>query len=442
MKRAALFIADIIILYGALFITLIIRYPGNFAHAVALHLLPFSLIFIFWLIVMYIHGLYDPSSLRNTTNFFSTQLRSIFIAAAISIAFFYLSPWFGIAPRTNLFLFTVIFTLFAVAQRSIFNRVIERRFHKRTVIVGTNQNAVELANFLKENPQLGYDFREIIDSTMSAAAIESAINNHKAGVIILSPEAYRVQEIIDLFYKSLGQNTNFYNLASFYEKVTGRVPLGAINQIWFLENISEGSRRSYEAIKRVLDIIGAFLLGLPTLVLTPLIALVVRFDSPGPIFYTQQRVGQRGKTFEMIKFRTMIANDARGGAEGQTGPVWASENDPRITRLGSFLRKSRINELPQIWNILKGEMSFIGPRAERPEFHEKLTQEIPFYEERYLVKPGATGWAQLQKSYYASVIETHEKLQYDLYYIKNRSLVLDLGILLKTINVILRGGGR
>jgi len=273
-------------------------------------------------------------------------------------------------------------------------------------------------------------------------AIQRAIKQHEIDTVVISPEAYQMPDIIAIFYQSLEHKVQFYNLASFSEKVTGKVPLGAINQIWFLENLNEGQKKTYETIKRGMDIAGAILLGIPTLLITPLIAAAIKLTSPGPVLYRQQRVGNGRKIFTIRKFRTMIVNDPFGGAEGKTGPVWAQENDPRIITIGGFLRKTRINELPQLWNVFKGEMSFVGPRAERPEFHEMLKREIPFYEERYLIKPGLTGLSQLYFGYGASVKDAEEKLRYDLYYIKNRSLALDASILLKTIGTVLRAGGR
>jgi len=178
-------------------------------------------------------------------------------------------------------------------------------------------------------------------------------------------------------------------------------------------------------------------MGVASLALYPFIILAIKISSPGPIFYRQKRLGQAGKVFEIIKFRTMDQN-----AEKFTGAVWTVEGDPRITKIGNLLRKMRLDELPQLWNILKGEMSFVGPRAERPEFHEQLKQEIPFYEERYIIKPGLSGWAQINYRYGSSVADAAEKLQYDLYYIKNRSLILDLGIILKTVNIALKQAGR
>ncbi len=454
MKKFALLFSDLLILYGALALTLFIRYPHEFENQVGFHVIPFSFLNIIWLLVFYINNLYDTQILRNTTLFYTTLLRSILIAGAASVAFFYITPIFGITPRANLFLFMFLFALLEIANRGFFNRIIEKRFHRRTMIVGINPISLELAQFFKQNPQLGYDLRSIVDinpETLKNSGnelaefgiiqglhnIDETIRKEKIAIVILSPEAYQMKEIIEIFYKSLEYRVNFYNLATMYEKVTGRVPLDAINQVWFLENINEGTRKAYEATKRGIDIIFALLLGGISLVLLPFVTAAVILTSPGPLFYHQQRVGRLGKVFQMTKLRTMTEH-----AERETGAVWAQENDPRVTPVGKFLRKTRIDELPQIWNILKGEMSFIGPRAERPEFHEKLMQEVPYYEERYLVKPGATGWAQLQKSYYASITETKEKLQYDLYYIKNRSLLLDAGIMLKTLNLVLRGGGR
>ena len=235
----------------------------------------------------------------------------------------------------------------------------------------------------------------------------------------------------------MGQKISFFNLDSFYDPDTGKVPLGAINQIWFLENLSEGKKRGYEIIKRMFDTVFAVIIGIISLIPYPFIALVIKLSSPGPVFYKQKRLGQSGKIFEIIKFRTMHKD-----AEKETGAVWTTDNDPRVTRAGRFLRKTRLDEIPQIWNILKGEMSFVGPRAERPEFHDLLQTNVPFYEERYLIKPGLSGWAQINFHYSSSIKDAAEKLKYDLYYIKNRSLLLDLGILLKTIRITLQQAGR
>lgn len=331
-----------------------------------------------------------------------------------------------------------LFSGIIAIDRTLFNKANESRSKKPLLIVGSNPQTVELAKFIEENPQLGYELKYVLDlAKENVKNIDLIIKKDKINTVVIAPEIYQVPEIIEVFYKSLENRVTFLNLSSFYEQVTSRVPLGAINQIWFLENLAEGSKKTYEEIKRFSDIIFALILGTIVLLFVPLIALAIKLSSRGPVFYHQKRVGQNGKVFEIIKFRTM-----RVGAEEKTGAVWAQENDPRTTWLGRIFRKTRIDELPQLWSILKGEMSFVGPRAERPEFHNQLKTNVPFYEERYIIKPGLTGWAQINYHYGSSVKDAAEKLQYDLYYIKNRSLVLDLGIILKTINISLRQTGR
>lgn len=437
MKKFSIFLSDILILYASLILTLLIRYPDNFQEQYQLHLFPFSLIFVSWLLVFYIANLYEPKLLRNNVHFYSALFQTIIIAATVSVLFFYLIPLYGITPRTNLLIFLVIFTGLEFASRSLLNNIFQKSFKKSVLIIGTNNQSLELDLFIKENPQFGYEIKSVMDiSSDKIKDIHTIIQEEKIDTIVLSPEAYQVPEIINIFYKSIEQKIGFMNLASFYERVTGMVPLGSINQIWFLENLNEGNKKAYEMIKRGNDLLFAVVIGLISLLFYPFIILLIKTTSEGPIFYKQKRVGRAGKAFEIIKFRTM-----KKDAEKDTGAVWASNNDPRITRVGKFMRKTRIDELPQLWNILKGQMAFIGPRAERPEFNESL-KDIPFYEERYLIKPGLSGWAQINFHYGSSIEDAAEKLKYDLYYIKNRSLVLDLGIALKTIRIMFQRSGK
>ncbi len=454
MKRFLLFISDLAILFGSLLLTLYLRYGQTFSEKLEFHFAPFSIIFIVWLIIFYIANLYEPATLRNNIYFYSSLLQAVLISSVISIAFFYLSPFFSITPKTNLVIFAAIFTGLEFAARYGFNSVFEKKFKKSLLIVGLSKQAFELAQFIKNSPQLGYELKYVIDLTPNQPDeseekfktfgiiqglnnLEKQIKNEKIDVIVISPEAYQNPETINIFYKSLEQKISFFNLASFYERLTGKVPLGAINQIWFLENLSEGKKKGYELTKRVFDTIFAVIIGIISLTLYPIIALIIKTSSTGPIFYKQKRFGQSSRTFDIIKCRTI-----RRDAEKDTGATWTIENDPRITKVGNFLRKTRLDELPQVWNILKGEMSFVGPRAERPEFHETLQKNVPFYDERYLIKPGLTGWAQINFHYGSSVDDAAEKLKYDLYYIKNRSLLLDLGIILKTVRIALRQAGR
>jgi exopolysaccharide biosynthesis polyprenyl glycosylphosphotransferase len=220
-----------------------------------------------------------------------------------------------------------------------------------------------------------------------------------------------------------------------YEQVTGRVPVEHVGQRYWTTMLPiEGSSifDPYPLIKRLMDIVLALVALILFGLLLPLIVLGMMLDSPGPIFYSQERVGKGGRIFKVIKLRSMIPN-----AERDTGPLWASKGDPRITRVGKILRKTRLDEVPQFLNVLRGEMSLIGPRPERPEFVSDLSQKIPFYRTRHVVKPGITGWAQVRYPYGSSEEDALIKLQYDLYYIRHQSLALDLLIMLRTAGTML-----
>ena len=451
MKRFSILALDILALYSSLYLTLIIRYGSYFRESLGLHLLPFSTVFLTWILVFYVSNLYEISYLRNNVIFYSRYFQAIATNIAITLVFFYLIPFFIITPKTNLLIFALIFSVAGFLIRAIYNYIlVSQTFRNNTIIVGLNQQSLELAKFIKENPQIGFQLKYIVNVSSQGSSegfgefeiihdsdLEKIIKEEKIKIVILSPAAYQLPKIIDLFYKSLDRKINFYNLSDFYEKTTGKIPLGAIDQAWFLENLTEGTKRLYEFVKRIADVLFSIMLGIIALTLFPVIVLLIKMDSRGRVFYRQKRIGQYGQIFEIIKFRTMAEN-----AESKSGAVWAQRNDPRVTRIGKILRSTRIDELPQLWNIFKGEMSFIGPRAERPEFHENLKKTIPFYEERYLIRPGLTGWAQVQYRYGASVKDAAEKLQYDLFYIKNRSPVIDLSIILKTINTVLRRAGQ
>ncbi|MGQ9502805.1 MAG: exopolysaccharide biosynthesis polyprenyl glycosylphosphotransferase, partial [Anaerolineae bacterium] len=223
-------------------------------------------------------------------------------------------------------------------------------------------------------------------------------------------------------------------MPALYEALTGRVPVDHIRSDWLLPGEIEGGQISffYQLVVHVMDLTFALLGGILLALLGPLIALLIKLDSPGPVFFRQIRSGRGGVPFQLFKFRSM-----RTDAEATTGARWATEDDPRITRVGRWLRRTRLDELPQILNILRGDIHLIGPRPERPEFIAQLEKEIPFYRARLAVKPGLTGWAQVKYRYGSTVEDARIKLEYDLYYIKHRSLGLDLQILLQTIGVML-----
>ncbi|MCB1024831.1 MAG: TIGR03013 family PEP-CTERM/XrtA system glycosyltransferase, partial [Acidobacteria bacterium] len=240
-----------------------------------------------------------------------------------------------------------------------------------------------------------------------------------------------------LLQMSLAGNVNIEECASFFERVTGKVHADMLRPSWL---IFEGRGRetklktvSREAIHRMLGFTG-LILSLPIAVVT---AILVKIDSSGPVFYRQERVGKNGKTFDVLKFRSMKVD-----AEKEGEPIWAATNDDRVTRVGRIIRLIRVDEIPQFWNIVKGDMNFVGPRPERPHFVSQLAQEVPYYDHRHLVAPGLTGWAQIKYPYGASVDDARQKLQYDLYYIKNQTLALDFVIVFETVKTVLFGRGR
>ena len=255
----------------------------------------------------------------------------------------------------------------------------------------------------------------------------------QATMILLLPDAPIDDDIAHDLLEAKLRGSMVVDIRSFYEHVVQRLPLSQITDEWLLqtEGFSLNTRGSLRRLKRALDVLISLLLLIPAAPIMLITAIVVRLESPGPVIYTQDRVGLFEKEFTVYKFRSMRADAEKNGA------VWASAQDARVTRFGKFIRKVRIDELPQIWNILKGDMSFIGPRPERMAFVTKLKETIPYYSLRHTVKPGLTGWAQVCYPYGASEDDARRKLEYDLYYIKNMSILLDINIVFKTVGVVL-----
>jgi len=439
-KKIILLIGDVFILYLSLWLTLQIRYGTAFNSTVwEQHFFPFTIIYLLWIIVFYIAGLYELNLARNSLDFFSTLFKAFLINAILAVSFFYFIPYYHITPKTNLFLNLFIFAFFFFLWRQIYNRLIKSSLLLQNIlIIGHNKESDQIAKIIQEKPQLGYFLAAHLEPNEIQTAFDliELISKNNIKFIITAIDPHQDKKLVSLLYQCLPLKISFLDLPSFYERILGKVPVSVIGQIWFLENLTESEKTFYENSKRILDMLGALILGIISLFLYPLIALAIKLESRGPIFFKQKRMGQNGEVFTVIKFRSM-----KETAETD-GPKWANEEDERITRVGRFLRKTRLDELPQLWNIFCGQMSFIGPRPERLEFVEKLEKEIPYYQMRHLIKPGLTGWAQVNFHYAASVEDSLEKLQYELYYIKHRSFILDLSILLKTIKIVLTGQGR
>lgn len=311
------------------------------------------------------------------------------------------------------------------------------------MVLGAGDRAQRLRE-LGDKPETGFVIVSYIAMNEDQRVVEEAISRsaiHDLGkfvenlgvseVVLALQERRNSLPLKDLLrIKTKGVHVN--DFSSFMERETGRVDLDTVNPSWliFSDGFSSGRMLS-SAVKRIFDIIASLVLLVFTFPIIAVFAVLVKLDSKGPAFFRQQRVGLYGQTFQLIKLRSMRIDAEKDGAK------WAEENDPRITRLGRFIRKVRIDELPQTWSVLKGQMSFVGPRPEVPKFVDDLQEEIPFYGERHMVKPGITGWAQINYPYGASIEDSRRKLEYDLYYAKNYTPFLDLVILLQTVRVVL-----
>jgi exopolysaccharide biosynthesis polyprenyl glycosylphosphotransferase len=436
LKVFLFFIADVAALYAALFITLIIRYGGRFyAEFVDIHAVPFTIIFVVWIIVFYIAGLYDLRHLRNNLDFLKTLSLCIAINGAIAVLLFYFIPAFGITPKTNLLLFIIIFAIIEIFLRRWMNSTISSgEAPNKVLLVGEGGAAAELVQVVASNPQLGYEIKECLphDGREVLKKIRQLAENRTINMIVVPRHLKQDRIMANLLYELLSHGTEIYDFVNFYELIMGKVPLTELEETWFLENLF--LQNSFSAFfKRITDFIFIFLLTIIAIPLLPLIALGVAVSSKGPVILTQKRVGKNGVLYDHYKFRTMLVSSKN---------TWLDKDNDRVTAIGRMLRGTHLDELPQIVNVLRGDISLVGPRPDFIDFYDQLKDKIPYYGIRTIIKPGLTGWAQVNFPATISAEETRERLSYDLYYLKNRSAVLDLLIILKTIRTVVAALGK
>lgn len=448
MKKTILLLTDIILLYFSLVITLFIRYQYFSWELLQEHLWPFSIVFALWLIVFFINGLYEIRKVKNDYKFYGQLINNLIVNTLLAFSFFYLilGRFSNLRPQKVLIILILIFAILWIIWRKIFFSLLSSiRLSNNLAIIGITSESLLLAQEIITQPHLGYKLKlfinpeslnipekfQIIPSTKDLANLKKDLEKYKINTVVVVNNPKYSPEVARYLFESIDLKITYSNLIDFYEKITGKIPVTDLERSWFFENLSQKNNDWFQIIKRIYDLFFAILFGLISLVFLPFLALLIKLESNGPLIYKQKRVGLGGKEFYAYKFRSM-----KKDAEKNTGAQWAKEKDARITKIGKIIRKTRIDEIPQFWNIIKGEMSFVGPRPERPEFVEILKQEIPFYNERHLIKPGLTGWAQINFPYGASIEDAKEKLQYDLFYVKNQSIALDISIILKTINTI------
>ncbi len=449
-KSIVLFLGDLLLIMGSLYAGGVLRLVGVPASWLDIpHGLPTVMVFaLVGTLTFYVSGLYEAKLRdRNDLILRAAAAGSVWGALYLALNLSAREPdkawWCGL-PEIALATAAIIVlrTVCALLART-------NPFRERVLFLGAtptaehiigelevNHPGYEIVGFVDDRPAdqvaLSNGFR-VLGTTWQLSEIATGC---EVGTIVVCLTERRgsfpLKPILDCKLRGI----RIEDWPAFYEKLTGKIIVQNLRPSWLV--FSEGFKRTAvtRMAKHVVDLALATLflvIGWPIFVL---VALAIRLDSPGPIFFRQERVGEQGRPFTLLKFRTMVQD-----AELRTGPVWAADDDPRITRVGRWLRKTRLDEFPQIWNVFKGEMSFIGPRPERPHFVVQLQEKIPYYAERHSVKPGITGWAQVRCPYAATIEDSEEKLQYDLYYVKNMSSLLDIDILLSTIRVVLFGRG-
>lgn len=438
---------DILCFVASLWLTLLVRYLQIPDQALLdAHIGPFLFLAVVWLLIFYVAGLYDKHTVFLKGMLFSRILNTQIVNILLAALLFVIVP-FGIAPKTNLVIYLVISSILLTIWRlKLFNYFSPKYKHK-AILIADGQEAVELVDEVNNNERYNYSFIRMIDDATALHTPDfekkllALIERENIRMIIANPRGEHIERILPTLFDLafLKFELTFLDFHKVYEDTFDRVPLSALHYDWFITHVSQSKSLVYDAVKRGFDVVASCLLLCALGLLLPLIALAMRIEGEGPIFIAQERIGRYNKSVRVFKIRTMTANDA-GSA------TWLKEDEMKkntITKVGALLRKMSIDELPQCVNILRGEMSLIGPRNDIKGLGERLAAEIPYYNIRNFVKPGVTGWAQTHQHYMGdnispqSLEESRTRLAYDLYYVKNRSLMLDAEIALRTLKTVL-----
>lgn len=435
---------DIVVFTLSLWATLALRYtelPSQ--NLFILHLIPFMFLFAAWVVTFFLAGLYSRHTRLFRSRLSRAILYTLIINVLIAALFFFFIPAFGIAPKTILLLYLAVSFVLIYTWRVVIFPRIPRSRKLRGVLIASGADAKALADEIAKDKNAPFSFNYVIDTDVAPSheVIQNACRVAEEDdvtflVVDLSDKA--VSAALPILYDAAFHKHRFalVDAADLYEEIFDRVPLSFISYEWILANVNASTL--YDIVKRIMDIAGALVLGTISLVFYPFIALAIKLDDGGNIFITQSRIGRYQKPIQVIKFRSMSGND--NGDYGATGV-----SDLSVTRVGKWLRITRLDEFPQLWNVLRGDLSLVGPRPELPSLASQYTARIPYYNARYLISPGLMGWAQLRHDLHphhgADVHETKEKLTYDLYYLKHRSLLFDLFIILQTVRIVLTAKG-
>ena len=430
-----LFVGDLAVFTLSLWLVLFIRYQEIPSQDIFLqHLWPFSILFLIWSLIFFISGLYEKRILVIRRKLLSNILKIQIINSVIASAFFYFATFFGISPKTNLFIYLIISLVLILSWRVYIAPFLGVRKKVNAMLIGDRNEVNEIKEAIENNTWYNLNLVSFINLDKIGGLdfqqdVSDLIYSENISVVIVDLESDKVRPILPNLYNLMFSRIKFMNAHDVYENIFGRIPLSLIQYDWFLQNISNSSHIFYDILKRMMDVIASFILFIFSFLVYPFVYLAIKLEDGGKIFVSQERIGRGGKKIKIRKFRSMT--------EGES---WV-DNDKKITKVGNFLRKTSIDELPQLWGVLKGEQSLIGPRPELPELVEVYSKEISYYNIRHLEKPGLSGWAQIYQKeaphHKTDIEKTRDKLSYDLYYIKHHSFGLDLKIALKTIRILI-----
>lgn len=434
---------DLLFLLVSLWLTLLLRNVEPPSKEFFLtHLEPFSLLFVAWLVVFYIAGLYEKHTVILQSKLPNVLATTQTVNSGLAVIFFYFVPLFAIAPKTVLFIYVFVSFILILFWRTYGYFALGRKRAENAIIIGSGDEMKELLNEVNANPLSPLHFVSSVDLNRSDEngfwkEIVSEVYSKDVSVIAIDLANENIEPVLPHLYNLIFSKINFIDMHKIYEDIFDRVPLSLLRYSWFLENISIQPRGTYDALKRIMDICIALPLCLVPFITYPFALLAMKLEDGGPVFTHQDRVGQNNKIIRLLKFRTMLFNDA-----GE----WKEKGvENRVTKVGNFLRKTRLDEFPQLWNVIRGDISLIGPRPEFPVAVKHYSEELPYYNVRHLIKPGLSGWAQIygeHPHHGVDVSKTANKLSYDLYYIKNRSFFLDIKIALQTLKTLSSIAGR
>ncbi|MCX6752829.1 MAG: exopolysaccharide biosynthesis polyprenyl glycosylphosphotransferase [Candidatus Nomurabacteria bacterium] len=395
------------------------------ANILNVHLTTFSILYICWTIIFLLFGLYELSNIKPTILQIQRTSLALFFCFFIGISLFYLVPFFGITPKTNLLLQVIFFGFISFILRRIIYSFFSKQNVRKAILIGETNYINELYQIINTNPQIGL---KIIYKTKDLQEVLKKYSNLENSVFIFESINQEIpdKEILNLYKNKV----EIIDIAEAYEKYLFKIPIYYINKSWVIKNINTKKDFLYDSVSRFFNIIFSIFILIVTLPFTIISLIFIYLYDNGPVFYKQERIGLNGKIFELYKLRSMVLDSEKNGA------VWSEQNDTRITPIGKIIRKIHIDEIPQMINILKGDIALVGPRPERPEFVSSLEKTIPYYNLRHTIRPGFTGWAQIKYRYARTVEDTKEKFQYDLYYMKNKNIFIDFGIILRTIQII------